>query len=674
MTMEPTEVIKGFRDFFEKYDTDILELARKGLNHITLSFFDIAGFNPQLSEELLERPEETFKAMEIGIESFRDSKDKMYFFIKDLPKSNEVMIRELRAKHLEKFWQVVGIIKRKTDVRPKITSARFECPSCGNTLTVLQMDKKFKEPNTCGCGRKGKFTKLSQELVDAYGLVIEELTEYIKAGSELKKINALVKGVLANPEFEQRIFPGVKVKITGILKPFLQENKAGGKKPELDIFFEVNMIEILDSDYDDIVLTEEDKNKFMDLIRTDNKNNKINILAILSDTMFSDVEGYEEVKHGLILQMVGGEQKILPSGYKARGDIHCLMIGNPGSAKSTFCKLVYSFAPKARYASGKGASGTGLTAAVVKDEMMGGWALEAGMMPLAHHGIAICDEFDKLAEEETDAIHEVLEEQQVSISKASIQATLKAETTLLAAANPKFGRFEDYNSIYSQIKLPPALVTRFDLIFLFKDKPDEARDREVGKKILKRYREMGTSEMSKAEIKKFFAFTKQFHPIMNSKMEDIIVDFYVNIRNSTSKNGESGSMPISPRYIEVIRRLSEAHARLNLRNNIITEDVHVAIELVMYYLNQLAINPDTGKLDVDMLEVGVSSTGRSKRLNFIQAINDLSKNHAEFTHEELQAEGEKSGLKSSEIDEMIIKAIRSGELYEPRPGRYQKLM
>jgi len=663
--VEPVNLIKKFSDFFIKFEAELLEKARTGKDFIVVSFYNISKYDPELVDELLDKPEETFRAMELAIEGVIDKKIKI--IIKELPPACKLPIRNLRSKHLEKLWVVEGTVQRKTDVRPKITVARFECPSCGNVISIIQMEKKFKEPSGCGCGRKGKFRLLNKDLVDAYSLVIEELTEYVKSGSELKRLNCFVSGPLTDPKFESKIFPGIKVKLTGILKPFFKETRPGIKKTQLDIYFDVNNIKILGTEYEDITITKKDKEDFHEMVKSGT------VLQELSDAMFSAVEGYENIKKGIILQLAGGEQKKI-DGYKARGDIHILLIGDPGAGKSTLLKLAIANAPKARYVAGGGASGVGLTAAVVRDEMMGGFALAAGALPLTHNGLCAIDEFDKISKDDMENIHEALEEQTVTISKANIQATLRAETSVLSAANPKYGRFDINTALYNQIDLPPALITRNDLIFLFLDKPDEEKDKKTARKILSRYRVLSEPPMPKKKIKKFFAYAKQFHPTTNKKIENIIVDFYVKLRNPVRRDYQNQqSVPISPRYIEVIRRLSEAHAKINLRDRVEPCDVQVAIDLVLSCLKDIAINPETGQLDVDIIDTGYSATGRSKRVKFLEIITQLSKDHNDFSHEEIINKGLEFDMSEIEIEEIISKAKLNGEIFEPKPGFYSKI-
>lgn len=663
--MEATKVIQEFQNLFEKYMPELMETVRKGQNYIEVPFFEISRYNPNLGEELLDNPEETFRAFELAAEQMVDS-TKVKLLISELPPSCNVKIRNLRAKHLEKFWSIEGTVKRKSDVRPKVTSARFECPSCGNILTVLQLDQKFQEPTRCGCGRKGKFRLVSRELLDGYSMMIEELTEDVSAGAELKRLNCFVGGVLCNPSFESKVFQGVKIRVSGILQPFYLLAKQGGKKTQLDIFLKVNNIQILETEYEEIEISEEDKDTFHEMVKVGN------VLDTLSGAMFSDVEGHDMIKKGLILQMPGGEQKILPSGYAARGDVHILLIGDPGSGKSTLLKLAYANVPKGRYVSGGGVTGVGLTATVVRDELMGGWALEAGALPLTHNGVCIIDEFDKIDKDEIGRIHEALEEQTVSIAKANVQATLRCATTVLAAANPKLGRFDISSGLYTQIDLPIPLITRFDLIFIFQDKPTEEGDKKLAEKILSRYRLIKEKPIQTTDIKKFFAYAKSFHPTMSKRVEDEITKFFVKLRNPEFKASEERrAVPISPRYIEVIRRLAESHAKLNLREKVVIEDVQVAIDMVLFTLKEIATNPETGELDVDIIDTGYSTTQRSKRIRFIEILKKLGKDKETFEYEALLDEGLTQGFSDTEIEDLYNKAKRAGEIFEPKPGRIQ---
>jgi replicative DNA helicase Mcm len=205
----------------------------------------------------------------------------------------------------------------------------------------------------------------------------------------------------------------------------------------------------------------------------------------LSQSISPSVWGYEEIKKSLVLQLFGGVQKKRSDGSKSRGDIHILLIGDPGVAKSVTLGFMANISPKGRYVVGKSTSGAGLTATVVRDEYLRGWSLEAGAMVLANKGLVCIDELEKMDPQDRSAMHEAMEQQTVTISKANVQASLKAQTSVLAAANPKFGRFDPYQPVAQQIDLPPTLINRFDIIFTLRDVPDKKKDERIATHVLK---------------------------------------------------------------------------------------------------------------------------------------------------------------------------------------------
>ncbi|MBT3463596.1 minichromosome maintenance protein MCM, partial [archaeon] len=439
--MEPTQVIKKFQEFLEKnYVKEISERVRKGKKYLVVDFNELSKFDPQLADELLETPEEVIKAGEIALESFEIEGDVKNFKIriKDAPESTAILIRNIRSEHLNKFLFVKGLVRQKSDVRPQVTSARFECPSCGNVITVLQLDQKFKEPSRCGCGRKGKFRMLSKELVDAQKIVLEEAPEDLDGGEQPKRLDIFLKSDLVSPISDKKTNPGSKIIINGILKEVPLPAKDGGNLTRYDLMIEANYIEPIEEDFLELNIEKEEEKEILELA----KNPKV--YEKLVNSLAPTIYGHDLIKEALILQAFGGVRKKRKKGSATRGDIHILLIGDPGAGKSQLLKRMSEIAPKARYVSGKGASGAGLTATVVRDEFIRGYALEAGALVLANRGICCIDELDKMTKEDRSAMHEALEQQTVTISKANIQATLRCETTVLAAANPKFGRFDPY--------------------------------------------------------------------------------------------------------------------------------------------------------------------------------------------------------------------------------------
>uniref|UniRef100_UPI00260C0443 LAGLIDADG family homing endonuclease n=1 Tax=Thermococcus sp. TaxID=35749 RepID=UPI00260C0443 len=347
---------------------------------------------------------------------------------------------------------------------------------------------------------------------------------------------------------------------------------------------------------------------------------------------------------------------------------------------SQILRYVANLAPRAIYTSGKSSSAAGLTAAAVRDEFTGSWVLEAGVLVLADGGIALIDEFDKMSDRDRSAIHEALEQQSVSISKAGITATLNARTTVIAAANPKFGRFNRHKSLPEQLDLPPTLLSRFDLIFLLLDEPDEKIDASIAEHILRVRRgeaEVVTPKIPYDLLKKYIAYArKNVHPVLSREAMEEIKRYYVKMRKGLKRSDDEGvqPIPITARQLEALIRLSEAHARMRLSETVTREDARAAIELIEAMMRTIAVDEE-GNIDVSILEVGKSS----KKLNKIEKLVDIIKNlESEGDYgapaEKVIEAAKQAGVGSKrEVEKLIEELKADGRIYEPRAGFYRVL-
>ena len=673
VNVDASEQIKKFQEFLESYYySQIVENLRKDNKFVVVDFADLSKFDLDLSNGLLESPEDTIKASEIAVAQF-DLENITGFKVrfKNLPESQNIMIRNIRSKHIGKLIYAEGIVRQKSDVRPQVTAAKFECPVCGNIINVLQLNGSFKEPTRCGCGRKGKFVMLSKELVDAQGIVLEEVPESLEGGEQPKRINIFLKDDLVSPLSEKKTNPGSKVSIIGVIKEVPIILKTGSKSTRFDIIVEANHIETVEETFYEVKISEEDEQKIIELSQDPELYSK------LVNSLAPSIYGYGKVKEALLLQLVGGVRKVRSDKVVSRGDTHILLVGDPGSGKSAMLKRISVIAPKGRYVSGRGISGAGLTAAVVKDEFLKGWSLEAGALVLASNGICCIDEMDKMISEDRAAMHEALEQQTVSISKANIQATLISRTTVLAAANPKFGRFDPFGIIAEQINMPPTLINRFDLIFPIKDLPDEARDEKMASHILKLHQDPDfyEPEISTEFLRKYIAYAKQkvVPTITNNALQEI-KEFYLKMRTSGSEEGVIKAIPISARQLEALVRLTEATARLRLSDKATENDAKRAIDLIESCLMEVGLDKETGKIDIDRIATGISASQRSHIIVIKEIITDLeNKVGKTIPIDDVIAEAKSKGVDEGKVEDVLEKLKRVGEIFEPRRGFLSKI-
>lgn len=672
--MDASEQIKRFEKFFEVfYKREILENIQEGKNFLIVDFSELLKFDPDIAEALLDQPDELVKAAEIGVEKF-DVPDVKRFRVrfKNISETQKVRIRDIRASHLGKLVLLDGIIRQKSDVRPQVVSTKFECPSCGNIITVLQLESKFKRPSRCGCGRKGKFRLISKELVDAQRIVLEEAPEDLEGGEQPKRISVFVKEDLVSPMTERRTNPGSRINIVGIIKEIPVILRTGGKSTRYDLIVESNYVETLEEDFTQIKVSKEEEKKIKEISHDPELYD--NFVQSIAPSIF----GHDRVKEALMLQIFSGVRKIRDDGVQTRGDIHILLIGDPGAGKSQLLRRVKGVAPKGMYVSGKGATGVGLTASVVKDEFMRGYALEAGALVLANKGICCIDELDKMGAEDRSAMHEALEQQTVTVSKANIQATLFAQTTVLAAANPKFGRFDPYDILAKQIDLPPTLINRFDLIFPIKDMPDPDTDKKMATFILERHQNQDAIEpkIDSEMIKKYVAYSKQnVFPILSNDAMEEIRKYYVDLRNQGSSEEDMvKTIPISPRQLEALVRLSEASARVRLSDKVSRDDAKRGISLLHYCLTKIGVDKESGKIDIDRITTGVTATKRSKIVIIKDILSEIENRVGKtIPIDVLLRDAEEKGIDESEVEEVIERLKRSGDLFEPRRGFIQRI-
>ncbi|KKH46071.1 ATPase AAA [Methanosarcina sp. 1.H.T.1A.1] len=683
------EKLKRF--FKDYYWNEILQLANEYPDQRSLGvdFTDIEKFDRELSKEFLEHPGELVCAAEAALKEIdlpvEKSLEQAHVRVIKIP--NRIPIRELRSKHLTRFVAIEGMIRKATEVRPRITKAAFQCLRCGHLTIVEQNSFKFEEPFAgCEdetCGKKGPFKVAIEDstFIDAQKLQIQESPENLKGGSQPQSLE-----VDAEDDLTGNVTPGDRVIINGVLKS-RQRTLKDGKSTFYDLVLEANSIEHLDKDYDELEITAEDEEQILELSRDPAIYDKI--IASIAPSIY----GYEDIKEALALQLFSGVVKNLPDGSRIRGDIHMMLVGDPGIAKSQLLRYVVKLSPRGVFASGRSASASGLTAAAVKDDMNDGrWTIEGGALVMADMGVAAVDEMDKMKTEDKSALHEAMEQQTISIAKAGIIATLKSRCALLGAANPKYGRFDRYEGLAEQINMPPALLSRFDLIFVLLDTPNHALDSRIANHILQSHYAGELSEQRQklpgskiteafvdaeleviepvieAEImRKYVAYArKNVYPVMEVDARQHLINFYTNIRKSGE--GKNTPVPVTARQLEALVRLSEASARVRLSNVVTLGDAERTIKITMNCLKNVGVDPETGALDADVLASGTSMSQRNKIKLLKDIIKKVSERHtgAKAPLEEVYVEAENEhGIERGRAEEYIKKMKQRGDILSP---------
>ncbi len=672
--MIASEQIEKFKEFIDSnYQKQLNRAIKKGEKALVISFSDLSKFDHDLAEQLLDDPEETIKAAEISLESFDLPEDlplKIRFTA--LPDSQKIKIRNIRSKNLNTLISIEGVIRQSSDVRPQVISAKFECPACGNTITILQIDTKFKEPTRCSCGRRGRFRLLSKDLVDVQRLIIEESPETLIGGEQPKRISVFLKEDLVEPKMEKSTTPGSKINVIGIIKEIPILLRSGVQSIRYDLIIDANHINPIEEAFADIDITEEDEEQIQELAKDPRIHER------LINSIAPSIYGHEDIKEALILQLVGGVSKEREDGIKTRGDMHVLLIGDPGAGKSALLTFIAKIAPKGRLVSGKGVSSAGITASVVRDEFLKGWALEAGALVLSSGGCCVIDEMDKIHPEDTAAMHQAMEQQIITISKANIQATLKSETTILAAANPKLGRFDPYKMVAEQINMPPTLINRFDLIFPIKDIPSKEKDTKIASHVLNLQQKPSSLEfeISLNLLRKYIAYAKQkIKPKLTDSAIDEIKTFYVNLRNQgTSTEDALRPIPITARQLEGLVRLAEASAKIRLSKKVTRSDAKRAIKLLKNCLMQVGFDQETGQIDIDRVSTTISASQRGKISLLRDIIEQLeSRIGKTIPLEDVIAEAEEKGITEDKVEEIIDRMKREGLVFEPKTGFIQRI-
>jgi replicative DNA helicase Mcm len=650
-------------------------------------------FDSDLADDFREQPEkmighaqEALTQYDVPVPvSFSDA----HIRIVELP--NTIDIRDIRTRHRGKLIQVQGVIRKATGVRPQITTAAFECQRCGTLTERNQESGDYTEPHECvGCEREGPFILDNERstFIDSQKIRVQESPEGLRGGETPKSIDVYIKDDITG-----RVTPGDTVTVAGILQ---LEQDGGNNKSQSGVFdlsIKGVSVGIEDEEFDELDITDRDISKIKELAQDDEIYDK------LASSVAPSIYGFGVEKLAIIFQLFSGVTKTRKDGSRTRGDIHMLLVGDPGTAKSKLLQYVDDIAPRSVYTSGKGASAAGLTASVVRDEFAQGeqWTLEAGALVLADKGVASIDELDKMKQSDQSAMHQALEQQEISISKAGINATLKSRCALLGAANPVMGRFDRFQPIADQIDLSPPLISRFDLIFIVTDTPDEEKDAQLADHILQtnyagevytQSQENGeespdedmaqealekvTPEVGLELLQKYIAYAQRTcFPVLSGRAKERLEEYYVSLRGEGTK--ENSPIPVTARKLESLVRIAEASARIRLSETVTEADAERAIDIVDYCLNEIAIDPESGELDADVIESGISQASRDRAKTLIDIIQEIARESESNAapRDKIIERAKQQGMDKKKVDSEIDTLKEKGEVYEPSRDTYR---
>ncbi|GME90020.1 unnamed protein product [[Candida] boidinii] len=556
---------------------------------------------------------------------------------------NEKGMRELNPNDIDKLVSIKGLVIRSTPIIPDMKIAFFKCNVCEHTVVVENDRGVIQEPNKCPrpvCSQSNSMQLIHNRssFADKQVIKLQETPDIVPDGQTPHSVSLCVYDELVDT-----VRAGDRVEVCGIFRsiPIKANSRQRALKAMYKTYVDVVHIKKVDkrklgqdsSTLEGDLKEQQEVDEIRklsgkEIAKIKEVSERDDLYELLARSLAPSIYEMDDVKKGILLQLFGGTNKKFKKGGKYRGDINILLCGDPSTSKSQLLQYVHKIAPRGIYTSGRGSSAVGLTAYITRDVDTKQLVLESGALVLSDGGVCCIDEFDKMSDATRSILHEVMEQQTISIAKAGIITTLNARTSILASANPIESRYNPNLPVTKNIDLPPPLLSRFDLVYLILDKVDEKIDKQLARHLTSMYLEDRPENVASTEIlpveflTAYIQYSKEnYQPVMTEEGKQELVKSYVEMRKlGEDVRTSEKRITATTRQLESMIRLSEAHAKMRLSETVELSDVKEAVRLMKSAIKEYATDPITGRIDMDLVQTGQTMSERKMKEDLSKAV------------------------------------------------------